>query len=366
MDMVGAAMDRQSGPEEHDVSIPVMDEMIAEMEAGPAVYRPSNIWHVLLSQHIKLLETYGIERFKRTVNMNYAFDAPFIEGSRLLENISAILGRNHPERQFEIKSPEEYFAAIVEGVIEGREALIYGGYVAMLWDLCLQFDSFDLCRRVSEPAFGDPIFVNYRGTRITQDLAKSVIDLIAILARVPSLTSGVSYIAEIGPGFGRLAHAFAQTSDCRYAFFDIPPTLFVAQSYFEHLYPGQVAPFRRYRSHDEIVEVTADKRFHFFTANQLSLFPAQSFDAMINIDSFGEMAPETVRTFMGHMSEATRVGGLLYLRNLIDSSISHLNDKKWEGGAAANHTPDGEWQRISVQRWQLDPNYGEQVFIRRG
>jgi hypothetical protein len=69
---------------------------------------------------------------------------------------------------------------------------------------------------------------------------------------------------------------------------------------------------------------------------------------------------------MGHMSEATRVGGLLYLRNLIDSSISHLNDKKWEGGAAANHTPDGEWQRISVQRWQLDPNYGEQVFIRRG
>ncbi len=313
-----------------------------------------------------MLEKFGIERFKLSVNRHYGMSDVIRHSHGEWKGITDFLGTSSQEH---LMATTEHPMTETESFLfdTNDDVHIYRNYVCMLWDICLRLDKDGLCDLVSEPEFGSPIYISYQGRRITQDLAKSVLDAIAVRERLPALASGSSLIAEIGPGYGRLAHVLAQTSNCRYAFFDIPPALYVAQSYFEHLYPGQVAPFRRYRSHGELAQAIEGKRFMFFTANQLALFPDQSFDAMINIDSFGEMEPETVRTYVAHMSRQTRAGGGLYMRNIGTGSM--FKGRVWEVAGAEDYTPKGNgldetWTAEPARNWPMDPRYVERVFVR--
>jgi hypothetical protein len=46
-------------------------EMSAEVQDGPAVYRPSRFWERMAGVNERQLSEHGLDSFKRTVNQNY-------------------------------------------------------------------------------------------------------------------------------------------------------------------------------------------------------------------------------------------------------------------------------------------------------
>src|SRR3989338_11293493 len=45
--------------------------MLKELELAQRIYRPSNYWQDLNTEHIKRITLYGIEDFKRSLNKDY-------------------------------------------------------------------------------------------------------------------------------------------------------------------------------------------------------------------------------------------------------------------------------------------------------
>lgn len=337
-----------------------IDLMIEELGNGPGVYLPANIWTKIIPVHMEMLRKYGVDAFKRTVNRHYAQDNIIAFDDHRVHGLVEFLGAAAIG-----KLPATMTVDGLPVFASTDHALHYCAYVTLLWKACIRLDTLGIRTQVAEPALGQPIYIDFDGRRITQDLAKSVIDANVIAGAFPEVMTGHQLIAEIGPGYGRVAHVFAQIGDYRWAFFDIPPTLHVAQTYFETLFPGEVAPFQRYRSGDEVMRAIEGRRFLFFTVNQLELLPPDLFDLMINIDSFGEMRTDTVRACMGQMSRLVRRGGGIYLRNLDEGCSSVHEDKVFNIPCKSDYTPTGLWDEVLSRPWLLDALYREIAWRRR-
>ena len=335
----------------------VIDEMVAEIASAGEVYRPSNIWSELVVTHRELLRKHGIERFKKTLNRSYADEKIHSRTAHQFKSLAALLGRDRPLGRFQVASAP--LACTSEG------ASTYGSFVSMLWDHGRDLAE-NILEGLDEPELGDPNIIYYDGRSISQDLARSVIEYATLRQFLPDFPSGPDrLVGEIGPGYGRLAYVFARQSACRYAFFDIPPALYVAQWYFGKLFgPETVAEFRRHRDFADIRRHISGKRFLFFTSNQLELFPADSFDLTINVDSLGEMQPESVRAYVRQMSRLTRPGGDIYLRNLRPENESVLGKTKWLIPELKNYRPPGDWRESLCRVWPVDERYFEAVFSR--
>ena len=348
-----------------------IDEMLAELGAASQLYRPSNIWSVLFDRHMAYLREHGIERFKKSVNLNYGEEAVIFTSLRHFQALSALLGTGKPRGNFEI--PADGFRILTEGlgmpaheIFADREhTRVYGAYTAMLWDYCKTLGDRSALALLEEPRLGEPNYIDYDGKCISQDLARSFIEYHAIRTAAPELMEGRLTIGEIGAGYGRLAYVFARTTDCRYIFFDIPPALYVAQWYFSKLFgEDKVAGFRRHRDAASVQAHLGDRRFAFFTPNQIELFPADYFDLTVNIDSFGEMARSSVTNYLAHMRRIAKPRGFVYLRNLASDNTSRLEDIKWPVPTEADYAFGDGWRAILKRSWPIDPIYFELMYSR--
>lgn len=273
-----------------------------------------------------------------------------------LPYISKFLGRETPQKPF-MANLDDFNNKFVDNE---TAANLYGTYTSMLWDLCSTIDNDGIRFRAKESAYGNPIAIKYDGNFITQDFAKSVIDFI----RIENISSqsqilGNRAICEIGPGYGRLADIYAQMTDCRYFFFDIFPSLYISESYFQHLYPDQVAPFQRHRHFDELERAIEGKRFVFLTPNQIELFPSDYFDIAINIDSFSEMKRETVLAHTGNISRITKAGGMSYFRNLSSDMASKVGTTTYSVPQKQDYYLPENWEVLIDRHWPLNPAYQE-------
>ncbi len=288
--------------------------MIDEVDASPALYRPSRFWDDLNSINAQWLDEFGLENFKRTVAQNY-FN--WLVVAHQDPQFRAVLGawlRRPALRPLLTRMPDPGLLRTTIG-LERRfgipQRLVYRLFVGMLWEVAVRDDRLGLTSRLEEPALGNPIDTWSGTRRISQDLANSIRECNAVTDWCGPGRGSV--VAELGAGYGRLAFVFLAGASVRYVIFDIPPALHVAQWYLTRLFPERRAfRFRRFLAFSEIEGELAQSDVAFFTPNQMALFPDGYFDVFLSISTLPEMSQDQIANYLAAMSRLARRG--IYLK----------------------------------------------------
>lgn len=337
----------------------IVARMVEEIGAAPDLYKPANIWSELAGKHIALLKAKGVENFKKIVNRHYAEEQVISTRSQWFIALARAAGRDRPRFPYSI--PRHSVFADDEAV------LAYGAFVCMLWDYAEEALDGAPPGLLEEPMLGNPNFVEYQGRKITQDLCKSLIEYAKLKKHFGEIMSrGDAVVAEIGGGYGRLAHVVCSLNPCRYIFIDIPPTLYVAQWYIENLFgTDTVLPFAHYDSGAELAAAMTGKRFIFLTANQVELLAKETVDLFVNIDSFGEMDARAVRNYIAIMRATVRPGGGAYLRNFFPHCTSIDGEKGWVLPSAEDYRFGEGWDVADSGPWPPDPDIYLETVLRK-
>ena len=180
----------------------------------------------------------------------------------------------------------------------------------MYADVVSRQDTRGLLRTIEEPALGNPFLVRYEGLNLSQDLCNSIHELYSILGPegLPLPTTQPASFAEVGAGYGRLAHVILKAvPSATYCIIDILPALYLSQRYLTTLFPDLPAfRFRPFRSYREIRTEFESSRIRFIAPHQLEQLPARSFDYFINISSFHEMTLPQVRNYFALIDRTCR------------------------------------------------------------
>lgn len=274
-------------------------EMLDELRSSPK-FMPSKFWTEINAKNIEMLSNGGIHNFKRSLSQNYfnfqitrALEAPFIS---VLWNW--------------IKSPTlRPFRTTIESTlmlsnvndVDGRELSwiqreTYRLFVSLLWDTMLRHDKLKLADKLHEPSLGNPIKVFDGHNLITQDAANSIIECNTVRHILTDCAN--PKVAEIGAGYGRLAHVFSVTGPGKYFIFDIPPALYVSQWYLSKVLPNKkLFRFRSFRSFEDVKDEIENSDIAFLSANQLEKFPPNYFDLVLTISTLPEMTAEQVAMY---------------------------------------------------------------------
>ena len=176
----------------------------------------------------------------------------------------------------------------------------------------------------------------------------------------PDRSADGRVIAELGSGYGRVGYIFGLLSNARYCFFDIPPALAIAQTYFQNVFPDRkIFAFRDFRDFAEVEAEIASSQFAFFTANQIALFPDSYFDTFINISSLHEMTTDQIAHYLTQFDRLTKTS--IYLKqwmlskNFYDQIIVTASEYE---------LPD-HWQAVIDQVDLVAPLFFERLLLRR-
>lgn len=288
--------------------LPGLTDMIAQVQAGPPIFRPSAFWEDLCSRHVDHLQDHrAFEHFKRTVNFFY-FQFPVAGGNQPMYRALVRTFLRHPTpRVLTALMVDRQAAGLPEAPRFERPFTAYGYalYVAMLAEVARRRGAGPLLDRIEEPALGRPLAVRYRGRRISQDLANSTLELAAVLEGLPRPLGPSPRILEIGGGYGRVAHAvMSGVPGARYVLVDIPPALALAQRYLTTLFADLPAfRFRRFSDGAAVADELAASRLAFLTPDQLELVEPLGADVAISISSLHEMVPDLVRRYLELVDE---------------------------------------------------------------
>ena len=200
-------------------------------------------------------------------------------------------------------------------VLSRRQRLIYRLYVSALWEAMLRNDIDNIAERVNEPEQGNPIRIWRKSRLISQDLANSIIEC-NIIKRWASSGHGRQRVAEVGAGSGRLAQVYLSSQPGIYFIFDIPPALYVSQSYLSNVFPDKnIFRFRRFQSFETVQSEIEAADLVFCTANQIKLFPSRYFDAIVTISTLPEMRPDQVAFYLTRFQILSR--GAIYIKQWV-------------------------------------------------
>ena len=283
--------------------LPGLDEMFAEVEAGPELLRPSRYWQEDNRKNLQQLADDGFDEFKRTVNCNYfqwlpvhPFQQQFRAGMRRW--------LDRPTPRILTATPARPLRDVVDHVptrmpVAVRERL-YALYVAALWEYARRRDRWDLLGSIEEPPIGNPASIRYRGREITEDLCNSFVEIASIADAIGLERLRRARVVELGPGYGRVAWLYtAIFPQSTYVLVDIPPALGVAQRYLSSVFPDRrIFRFRRFQRYEDVAAELRSSQIAFLTPNQLGLIEPLRADLFLNISSLHEMTHRQIASYL--------------------------------------------------------------------
>ncbi len=298
-----------------ELVIAAIEVMRRDVAASPEIYRPGAFWEDLLERNIEMLRSEGIANLKRTVSNNYynwvvaSLRDPQMQravtGWLRHPSIAALRNRMEPASGLRMLDREGTFD------LKRRASWYQRFFVGTAWECARREDRFGLTERLSEPEVGNPVRM-WRGDQlISQDLANSIIEC-SFAARAGCVRDGAR-IAELGAGYGRLAHVFAEAAQLTYCVFDIPPALAVSQWYLQEvLGAGRVVTYRRWDDFAQLEHSLRPGVVAFFTPDQIELFPDGWFDLAQTISTLPEMPQRQAEHFLDLL--AAKSGSALFLK----------------------------------------------------
>jgi putative sugar O-methyltransferase len=208
----------------------------------------------------------------------------------------------------------------------------YKNLLRWMFEYSIKYDSFKLFSLVEESVVGNPVGINYKGYFVTQDLCNSILDVNFILENTELNTNRPLRVMELGAGYGRIAYTLLKAyTNLQIVIVDIPPALYVSQSYLTSTFPGLKSfKFKEFLTYDEIRTDFESSSICFLTPEQIELIPNKSIDLFINISSLHEMTHAQINNWFNQINRVTN--GWFYTKqfkkypNLIDNLIIREED----------------------------------------
>jgi putative sugar O-methyltransferase len=268
---------RTQGPD-----LAMLDQMLAEMERAPELYRPTNFWQTGLRGIVTDLRSRGVEDFRSHPSARKMYVPTYTGDSRLLRLAGGTLRRlgllglasrvlNHQQASFD------------HAVATGLDP-----------DYGLKL------RGASESTVGRPVEqFTFDGLRYSRSFLNYLRGLVYFKRVVPD--AEVSCVLEIGGGYGTLGEILLQGDESlTYVDVDIPPVGFVAGWYLQQvLGRARVAAWDETRTWKAIDLGTLD-RSAVLCPWQLPDVTGQV-DLFVNFISFQEMEHDVVENYFRHV-----------------------------------------------------------------
>lgn len=330
---------------------PMFEETYARMDEEfkfvPHVFQPAPLWREIVQMY-RHKDVY--RSFKRNLNTSYSHKWVTSDDDANFQRVAALLGSSVPNELPLFEDSGWTWGA--------NTAKVYAAYVAMLNQYAESKDFFGGLKQLEEPEEGDPVRVRWEGRLVSQDIAVSFLDYLAILQEFPQTAVETPTILELGGGYGCLASIFGRLTKAHYWMVDLPLSLAVAQVYISRIFPDKkLFCYRHFDSYEEVKAAIDGADICFFTPNQLELLPDKSVDLSLNVNTFSDMTPDQVEVYSALLSRVTAAG--MYFRNELydasnDSGYRHFRDKKWACPSIESYLfPD--YRSSALREWELDP-----------
>lgn len=288
-----------------------LSRMLDALNSASKIYVPSDFWQDLNTKHVKHISAYGLKYFKRSINNNYFDWGPTgIIPYQLSHIFSEIRRNNFTPLTSEFIDDQHSWKPFYKFQILSK--FIYRIYVAYMYDYVSRIDHLNILKKISEPRFGSPLLIKYRGKYISQNLCNSTQEFYSITKEI-NLDKKLE-IAEIGAGYGRLAYVFLKTlPSVNYCIIDIPPALYISQEYLKKIFPKEkFFFFKQFDNYKNIERDFRSSRIKFLMPHQLEYLPKESFDIMINISSFHEMRRDQIKNYIKQVDRLSK--GYFFLK----------------------------------------------------
>jgi putative sugar O-methyltransferase len=321
----------------------ILKAMFADMYAADKLFWPSPFWAQLNETQIRELEQHGLEQFKRTVNMRYFnWDLKGIVAHQLWPVVKHWAQR--PDlgmwRQMKLHDSARPGAGVPQ-LAQRAADTAYGSYLMLLKHYVEQNDPLGLLSSITEPDVGHPQVVEVDGLRVSQDLCNSVNEFYSATRGLDlsQLKASAPEIIELGAGYGRLAYVFLKALPAaRYTIVDIPPALYVSQSYLSTVFPdARVFTFRPFTDFAQVKEEFEAAQIRFVAAHQIRLLPDAFAKLFVNVSSLHEMTLEQIRFYFSEVDRLT---------------VGRFYSKQWRRSRATqNGFRIGEREYPVLPRW---------------
>jgi putative sugar O-methyltransferase len=285
-----------------------IDAMFAELQRGDPRACPSLYWEELNKLNLAQIGRNGYHNFKRTIALNYftwaimfpwnsqvAFLIRFSSARR----IAAIIWRALTDR---------------DSIIVGRmRRIAYDLISLLLWEYILRSELPAELLRLREPEQGNPLLIFPRPAMgVTQDLGNSILEYQSFRGVLPRRPT----ILELGAGYGRNAFVILKDRpDAKLIVVDIPPALWIAERYLSSVFPERsVFKFREFAKFDDIAEEFERADIAFVLSAQISMFPVEIADLILNVSSLHEMRPDQIAFYFEQFDRLLRSGGHMYTK----------------------------------------------------
>ena len=290
-------------------AIDAFKAMVDELKADDPIFLPSAFWQDLGSKNARMLEIEGLANFKRTVSQNYFnwfINSPLHPLFRHAlkcwcrhPNLLPFFSRLKDTEHLRLTTSDDRIA------LTRLQRHVYRLYVSFVWTIMIADDRHRLRDKVAEPEAGNPFRVTVGDRLLSQDIANTIIEC-NLIADLPN-ASASPRIAELGAGYGRVAHAYLSALSGQYFIFDIPPALGIAQWYLEQtLGPARVFRFRHFDRIEDVKDEMAKASAVLLTPNQLRKFPDSFFDVMLTISTLPEMRQDQVDLYLSEFQRLSR------------------------------------------------------------
>lgn len=288
-----------------------LSSMFQSVERGDSRARPSKYWVELNKMNLAQLQQHGYENFKRTIALNYftfarilPWDAQILFLLRMLP-VGVSLGCL---KRALISRKHEYFSAF-----NWMQSVMYNFLTLASWAYTRTAVTDPGLLALREPEEGNPAAIrDTAGTLISQDLASSILEISSMHA---NLAPG-AVVLELGAGYGRDAYAMLATRPgIKYVIIDIPPALWVAETYLRHQFPDRrVFSYREFSTFSEIEDEFHDSDIAFFLSTQIASLPDNFADLVLNISSLHEMRLDQITFYFSQFDRLLKNEGRFYFK----------------------------------------------------
>lgn len=273
----------------------------------------SILWEDLNRLNIDQIASYGYLNFKQTVACNYF---------TWLVPIDSMYSTNIASYSLPVPSSE---IEKKHAILSFQDSVRYNTITAKFLQYALDQGWQPYLSLLEEPAIGNPPSIVYQGRRVSQDILNSLLEYIPISENIQG---DLRTIVEVGAGSGRTAYCFLTLHPgIKYYIVDIPPALYLSQTYLTELFPEKKAfRFRPIEDMAACAPEIASADLIFLTPDQMGCIPTASADLFLAIDCLHEMKPQAIQYFF---DEAQRTSRYFYTKNWMSTVVDNAYSYNW-------------------------------------
>lgn len=272
----------------------------------------------------------------------------------------------HVFEKFGINQVEdEFYNTRFSGLLQSS-TLLYPWFLRTLYHLLKSRDRLGLFDRLEataplRPTYSfalkadqPPLPVGYAimvdGRKVSIDLLLSIHELYSMLDHIPELATEEMVVAELGAGWGRLAHVLLQVNPrLHYLILDIPVSLLVSSTYLPRvLSQVSVAGYQETRARGVLTrDWLRTVSLAFAGPQMLPAIEPGAVDLFIQVGGLQEMTPDQANAYLAEV-DGVMPRGKVYLKNTWVGARSSFSDFRFP------------------RRWRLlerrTPDYAEEMF----